>query len=332
MFGQAQLRDVLALIRTHDLFVLAGDSGSGKTSLLRAVAESLGGRCTVIPVKPNWTGPEDLLGYFNPIERSYQPTPFLKALQAAGREPDILHFIIMDEMNLARVEHYFVDFLSLLEIRDTPPEITLYTSDEERHTVVAHGLFLSLEAEVRERVGLPETATIEELFKSEEANRLLHRLGGLVDAESVLEHHARLRRAMAAQVRTPTTLSMPPNVRIVGAINVDETTHYLSPKVLDRIHVLRFRNPVLQDWAAIEAEIEVFDFDVELPVLVPANELGVREDYPPIDRADATCSSSPTSLVNTWTQLGWSSGSGQFAKAFITSSKPKLLDSIRSRR
>lgn len=286
LFSQAQLRDVLALVRTHDLFVLAGDSGSGKTSLIKATAEALGGRCTIVPVKPNWTGPEDLLGYFNPIERSYQSTPFLEALQLAASEPHILHFIVLDEMNLARVEHYFADFLSLLENRETVPDITLYTSDEERHTVVSHGLFLAIEEEVRKRVGLPETATLEDLLKNEEANRLLHRLGGFEDAESILEHHARLRRAMAAQIHTPTSLTMPPNVRIVGAINIDETTYFLSPKVLDRIHVVRFRNPVLQDWSAIDAEVEEFDLDLELPLYLSPNELGFRTDYPRFDPSD----------------------------------------------
>lgn len=129
LFTQAQLRDFLALLRTNDLIVLAGDSGSGKTSLIRTVAESIGGRCTVIPVKPNWTGPEDLMGYYNPIERTYQATTFLLALQAAQAEPDTPHFICLDEMNLARVEHYFADFLSLLEIRNGHPLISLYASD-----------------------------------------------------------------------------------------------------------------------------------------------------------------------------------------------------------
>src|SRR3546814_5824879 len=110
----------LALLRTRDLVVLAGDSGSGKTSLVRAAAKAICGTCTIIPVKPNWTGPEDLLGYFNPIERSYQATPFLLALQAASRDPHVPHFICLDEMNLARVEHYFADFLSLLERSEEP--------------------------------------------------------------------------------------------------------------------------------------------------------------------------------------------------------------------
>ncbi len=286
LFTQAQLRDFLALLRTHDVIVLAGDSGAGKTSMVRTVAESIGGRCTVIPVKPNWTGPEDLLGYYNPIERSYQPTPFLKALQAAQAEPEVPHFICLDEMNLARVEHYFADFLSLLETRKGNPQIPLYTSDEERHAVMENGVFLSIEAEVRSRVGLSEAATLEEMLKNEEANALLHRLGGFKDAESVLVHHARLRRSLAAVTRTPTALYLPANVRIIGTVNIDETTHYLSPKVLDRVHVLRFRNPVLIDWDEVEAEIQTFGVDLQLPVGLGAEGLGTREEYPPFDRHD----------------------------------------------
>lgn len=287
LFSQAQLRDFLALVRTHDLIVLAGDSGSGKTSLVREVAESIGGRCTVIPVKPNWTGPEDLLGYYNPIERSYQPTPFLQALQAAEKEPDVPHFICLDEMNLARVEYYFADFLSLLEARGICPTIPLYTSDEENHVVVENGLFLALEAEARLRSGLSNDATLEDILKNEQANVSLHLLGGFKDAESVLLHHARLRRALRALLRTPTSLRFPTNVRVIGAVNIDETTHYLSPKVLDRVHVLRFRNPLLTDWDIIESEVEGFDLDLDLPLRLCASELGLREAYSPFDRTNS---------------------------------------------
>jgi energy-coupling factor transporter ATP-binding protein EcfA2 len=284
LFSQGQLRDFLALMRTHDLVVLAGDSGSGKTSLVRAVAESIGGRCTVIPVKPNWTGPEDLLGYYNPIERSYQATPFLLALQAAQREPDIVHFICLDEMNLARVEHYFADFLSLLEERDNSPVIPLYTSDEERHVVVEYDHFLTLEREARSRTGMEETATFFDILKNTEANTTLHQLGGFQDTESVLLHHARLRRSARGLMRTPCSLQFPSNVRIIGAVNVDETTHYLSPKVLDRAHVLRFRNPLLMDWDAIADEVQSFEVDTTLPVRLSTADLGVRGPYPAYDR------------------------------------------------
>ncbi|WP_300396720.1 AAA family ATPase [uncultured Sphingobium sp.] len=290
LYSQGQLRDFLALLRTRDLIVLAGDSGSGKTSLVRAAATAIGGVCTVIPVKPNWTGPEDLLGYYNPIERSYQSTPFLIALQAAARSPHVPHFICLDEMNLARVEHYFADFLSLLESRSISPEIHLYTADEERHVVVEQGIFLGVEAEARRRSGLADTATLEEILRHDQANTELHRLGGLADNESVLVHHARLRRSLSAQLRMPTSLTLPGNVWIFGAVNMDDTTHQLSPKVLDRVQVLRFRNPMLADWDAIEREVQ--DASEAMPPLdgplrMLPHELGSRAEYPAFDRSDA---------------------------------------------
>lgn len=289
LYSQTQLRDFLALLRTRDLIVLAGDSGSGKTSLVRATAAVIGGVCTVIPVKPNWTGPEDLLGYYNPIERSYQATPFLLALQAAAHSPQVPHFICLDEMNLARVEYYFADFLSLLENRSTSPEIHLYTADEERHVVVEQGIFLALEAEVRRRTGLPDTATLEQILRHDQANAELHRLGGLSDNESVLVHHARLRRSLAAQMRMPTSLTLPENVWIFGAVNMDDTTHQLSPKVLDRVHVLRFRNPMLADWDAMEQEIRNTAStlaSVTASLRMMPHEIGQRTDYPAFDRTD----------------------------------------------
>ena len=290
LYSQAQIRDFLALLRTRDLIVLAGDSGSGKTSLVRAAAQAIGGNCTIIPVKPNWTGPEDLLGYFNPIERSYQATPFLLALQSAASNPQVPHFICLDEMNLARVEHYFADFLSLLESRSKSPEIALYTADEERHVVVEQGIFLDLEAEARRRSGLGDDATLEELLLDDRANSELHRLGGFSDNESVLLHHSRLRRSLAAQMRMPISMTLPENAWIFGAVNMDETTHQLSPKVLDRVHVVRFRNPMLSDWDAIEAEVKEAKqtLPAELPALhLSSGDFGSRGDYPAFDRHDA---------------------------------------------
>jgi energy-coupling factor transporter ATP-binding protein EcfA2 len=284
MFSRPQLQDFLALLRTSDFVVLAGDSGSGKSSLVKSVAATIGARCSIVAVKPNWTGPEDLLGYFNPIERNYQVTPFLKALLAAEKEPDVLHFILLDEMNLARVEHYFADFLSLLESRDHDPEIPLFTSDEARHVIVENGLFLSVEGEARLRAGLPDDSTFEDILKDENANRFLHLLGGFQNAESVLLHHARLRRALAALVHVPTRLTFPPNVRIIGAINVDDTTYDLSPKVLDRAHVLRFGNPLLTDWDTLEGEIEHFDEGLLTTSLqLTPEDFGKRAEYPAFD-------------------------------------------------
>src|SRR3546814_8337335 len=106
-------------------------------------------------------------------------------------------------MNLARVEHYFADFLSLLENRTKEPEIPLYTADEERHVVVEEGIFLEIEAEARRRSGLSEGHTLEDVLRDDSANDELHRIGVFTDNESAVVHPGRLRRSLAAQKRMP---------------------------------------------------------------------------------------------------------------------------------
>ena len=69
----------------------------------------------VVAVRPDWTDNRGLLGYFNPLTKQYNKTPFLELLLKASDDPAHAYFLILDEMNLARVEHYFSDFLSCLE-------------------------------------------------------------------------------------------------------------------------------------------------------------------------------------------------------------------------
>lgn len=285
-YTRAQLLDFITLLRTNDLIVLAGDSGSGKTSLVKSVASAVGGRCTIVPVKPNWTGSEDLLGYYNPIERRYHPSQFLLALLDAAREPEIPHFICLDEMNLARVEYYFADFLSLLETRGETPWIHLYSAAEERQAVIDNKIFLALEEEARKRSGLPEDASFNDILMNDQANLELRKLAGFQEADTVLNHHAKIRRTISGLIDIPAGFRFPENVWIIGAINVDETTHYLSPKILDRAHVMRFRNPVLTDWDEVEGELEAFDLDLGLPINMQAADIGVRAEYPIFDQAD----------------------------------------------
>jgi hypothetical protein len=106
--------------------VLAGISGGGKTWLAEAYASAAGAEQLLVAVAPNWTTNEDLLGYLSPIDNTYRHTPFSRFLQkaadahatalAANVAPQPFH-LILDEMNLARVEYYFARFLSAMEIR-----------------------------------------------------------------------------------------------------------------------------------------------------------------------------------------------------------------------
>jgi len=286
VYRRKVLEDFFALLTMHDLIILAGDSGSGKTNLVKSFADAIGGKAVIIPVKPNWTSAEDLLGYYNPLEQKYLTTPFLDALFDASRNPDVPYFICLDEMNLARVEYYFADFLSLMEERVKVPEIYLYSDAEAGHLISEIKTFLSLIDEAKTKLDKPDLMSFLELLRDESLNAKLHELCGFRAGDSLLKYHAYLRKLLSSYLNTPSSIRLPPNVRIIGAINVDETTHYLSPKILDRAHIVRFSSPLLSDWAIIEGEVTAFELDLKVPVIFGISNLGQREDYPEFDRND----------------------------------------------
>ncbi|HEY9774212.1 MAG TPA: AAA family ATPase [Planktothrix sp.] len=112
-------------LRTRRFVILYGVSGSGKTLLTRMYANAVGAYYQLVPVAPNWTTNEDLLGYYNPLSKQYHDTDFslflrqaARAYQSAvsvGEVPEPFH-LVLDEMNLARVEYYFAKFLSGMEV------------------------------------------------------------------------------------------------------------------------------------------------------------------------------------------------------------------------
>lgn len=124
--------DARMLLRYHlslkgrGFVILGGLSGCGKTWLAELYAEAVGARHLLVPVAPNWTSNEDLLGYLNPLTDSFQYTALSRFLEEAASEwrgaqeeevePQPFH-VTLDEMNLARVEYYFARFLSALEVR-----------------------------------------------------------------------------------------------------------------------------------------------------------------------------------------------------------------------
>ena len=109
---------------TTQMAVLAGISGTGKSQLPRQYAAGMGIGFLQIPVQPRWDSPQDLMGFYNYIESEFKPTDMARALYALdvhnNKEnalEDRMMMIMLDEMNLARVEYYFSDFLSRLESR-----------------------------------------------------------------------------------------------------------------------------------------------------------------------------------------------------------------------
>ncbi|MBK9365353.1 MAG: hypothetical protein IPN01_03380 [Deltaproteobacteria bacterium] len=151
----------------------------------------------IIPVRPDWTDNRGLLGFYNPIMEGYVTTPFLRLLLAAederrraaaeSRAPHPF-FVVLDEMNLARVEHYFSDLLSAME-------------SAADATDMSGGLLH------------------------------LHDKQSLEDGESGDEKGV-----------VPRRLRVPPNLFIIGTVNVDESTYMFSPKVLDRAFTIEFNS------------------------------------------------------------------------------------------
>lgn len=118
-------------IKTGSLVILSGMSGTGKSALVDAYAKALGIKnVLIIPVRPSWNDDSDLLGYVDLIHMVYRPsdTGFINKIVEASCEQnkDKLYLICLDEMNLARVEHYFSQFLSILEKPVGSRELVLY--------------------------------------------------------------------------------------------------------------------------------------------------------------------------------------------------------------
>ena len=95
--------------------ILEGLSGTGKSSLPRYFAKFANGRVLFMPVQATWRDKSNILGFFNEFSTTYTETEFLVELYHANYNPDEIHFFVLDEMNISRVEYYFADLLSVLE-------------------------------------------------------------------------------------------------------------------------------------------------------------------------------------------------------------------------
>ena len=111
------LRPFFGGLACGKLIILQGISGTGKTSLAYAWGKFVKQDSCVSSVEPSWRDKSDFLGYFNEFTKKFNETKALAEIYDAGFDDDI-HTIILDEMNLARVEYYFADLLSILEMPD----------------------------------------------------------------------------------------------------------------------------------------------------------------------------------------------------------------------
>ena len=116
-FEREDIANLILSLRSKPFVILAGISGTGKSKIIQLIGDAIGASVVLIPVKPDWSDNTDLMGYED-FQQQFRPARLTRALIEAHENPDTPYFILLDEMNLARVEHYFSDFLSVMETRD----------------------------------------------------------------------------------------------------------------------------------------------------------------------------------------------------------------------
>ena len=109
------IRKFIAGLSVSKILILQGMSGTGKTSLAHAWGDYLNNPSTVIPVQPMWKERTDLIGYYNEFTKRFNETMLLRKMYEANYSKNI-YVTVLDEMNIARVEYYFAEFLSVLEL------------------------------------------------------------------------------------------------------------------------------------------------------------------------------------------------------------------------
>ena len=104
-------------LKSKPFVILAGTSGTGKTRLVKLFAEAIGAKMQLVPVRPDWSDSSDLFGH-NGLSGEFHPGVIIDFIKQAEWDKSTPHFLCLDEMNLARVEYYLSDFLSIIETRD----------------------------------------------------------------------------------------------------------------------------------------------------------------------------------------------------------------------
>ncbi|MBQ9217844.1 MAG: hypothetical protein IJ160_06725 [Muribaculaceae bacterium] len=221
--NNVMINKYLAAIRTKPFLLLAGISGTGKSQIVKEMAfatcpniddlranEASPGNYCLIEVKPNWHDSTELLGYDSAIKKRYVVTKFVKFAVKAMRYPEVPFFVCLDEMNLAPVEQYFAEFLSVLESRK-----------------IVNGEIISEPLISRE--AFSNDLVAKELFDLQlpPVGEMQVKSAQLSDAD--LGDNAGIWDELKEK-----GLCLPQNLIVIGTVNMDETTHQFSRKVIDR--------------------------------------------------------------------------------------------------
>ena len=242
------IRSYLTALRTKPFMLLAGISGTGKSRIVRKLAQATTTQkydkdedrwkdnrpenFELIQVKPNWHNSMDVVGFYSNISGKYEFTPFVEFIVKTWQHQDTPYFLCLDEMNLAPVEEYFAEFLSAIESRSTD-ENGEYITD-------------------------PIIKPFKNFGEKEGKSMLIQLLG---DADPIDKNPLAIHFYEKG-------LTLPPNLMVMGTVNMDETTFSFSRKVLDRAMSVEMNEVDYDKFLSGESE--------QFPLLTDMNELLVN--------------------------------------------------------
>lgn len=216
-YNDELIRQFLLSLVTGEMIILVGPSGTGKTTIVKQLADVIDANYEIIPVQPSWTDKQDLVGFYNPIRKLFVPTSFLDCLVKAKDNPNKLFFICLDEMNLAQIEYYLADILSIREVSNE--KLRLYSDLEYEQNI----------SEIR--------WYIQHILKSEKS---IEELMSSIDVDSM--KHFEMTTRYSNMKKYPPQIEIPSNIRIIGTMNIDGAVQSISPKIIDRSFII----PVLK--------------------------------------------------------------------------------------
>lgn len=243
----------LSAIRTKPFLLLAGISGTGKSRIVKEMAyascpkegdlredKTSPGNYCLVEVKPNWNDSTELLGYETVLDGgNYHLTKFVKFLIKAMQHENVPFFVCLDEMNLAAVEQYFAEFLSILESRkDVDGTI-------KSEPLIPAAIFEKYQQKLHK-----------ELFPTKDNSNTSTGAGCYTTDGTAVYLHRTYAKLMEEGLRIPR------NLIVVGTVNMDDTTYQFSRKVIDRAMTIEMNEVNLNDM-----------FDIEKP-----DALSYRED------------------------------------------------------
>lgn len=224
----------ISAIKTKPFLILGGFSGTGKSQKVKELAfttcpsdgvlnvsETSPGNYLLVSVKPNWHDATDITGFRSSVNKNYYVTDFMRFLVKAKQyeELHIPFFVCLDEMNLAPVEEYFADFLSVIESRKRCADGRIVT-DAIVPASVFNDADYADDFNIFLKLGLEPTNPE---WKADEINAL----------PANEQAQAFVRQDIVEELKRD-GLTIPSNVVIIGTVNMDDTTNSFSRKVIDR--------------------------------------------------------------------------------------------------